>query len=201
MKNLKSQQFRSLFLGGILPVIIFTLIEEVYGTLWGLVAGMIFGVGEIFWEWKSNRKVDPMTWGGNGLLLLLGGISLVTQEGIWFKLQPALIEIAMTLALWVSVGMGKPLVLSLAMKQGGLPSDLATGLKPGIGPVLQRAFRGLTLRLGLFFAIHAGLAVWAALFWSTAAWAALKGIGLTVSLIVYLVVESLVLRYRIASNP
>lgn len=192
---------RSLLLGGLLPVLIFALIEDHFGTLWGLVAGMVFGVGEILWEWKTRGKVDPMTWGGNGLLLVLGVISLVTQEGVWFKLQPAVIEVGMTAALWGSVAFGKPLCQSLAQKQGGLPADLKTGLKPGVGPVLERAFRGMTLRLGLFFAVHAALAVWAALFWSTAAWVALKGIGLTVSLLVYLVVESLVLRYRVATIP
>jgi len=201
MKSTKSEQLRSLLLGGILPVIIFTVIEEAFGTAWGLAAGMAFGVGEIIWEWRSRGKVDALTWGGNGMLLVLGGVSLITQEGIWFKLQPALIEGAMALVLWGSVAYGKPLLLSLAQKQGGLPANLEAGLKPGAGELLKRGFRGLTLRLGLFFVLHAVLATWAALHWSTAAWAALKGIGLTVSLIVYLVVESLVLRYRISTIP
>src|SRR4051812_8922273 len=104
-------QFKSLFLGGLLPVIIFTVIEEYYGTLWGLVAGMIFGVGEILWELYSRGKVDSMTWGGNGILLVLGGISLITQEGLWFKLQPALIEIAFAGILWGSLFLKKSLLL------------------------------------------------------------------------------------------
>jgi intracellular septation protein len=187
--------------GGLLPVIAFSLIEDHFGTLWGLVAGMVFGVGEIVWEWRTQGKVDALTWGGNGMLLALGGISLVTQDGIWFKLQPSLIEGFMAVALWGSVLLGKPLLLGMAQKQGSLPMDLDTGLKPGAGIVLKKSLQGLTLRLGVFFALHAVLAVWAALNWSTAAWAALKGIGLTVSLLVYLVVESLILRYRVASIP
>jgi intracellular septation protein len=195
----RGQQLKSLLLGGILPVIIFTVIEEYFGTMWGLVAGMVFGAGEILWEWKTVGKVDPLTWGGNGMLLVLGGVSLVSNEGYWFKLQPAILEFVMTGALWGSVILGKPLLLGLAQKQGGLPADLESGLKPGAGKVLKAGFRGLTLRLGVFFALHAVLATWAALHWSTAAWAALKGIGLTLSLIVYLVVETLLLRYRIST--
>ena len=197
----RSQQVRALFVGGLLPVLAFTLIEEHFGTLWGLISGMGFGLGEVLWEWRSQGKVDPLTWGGNGMLLVLGGVSLLTQEGIWFKLQPALIEVVTALVLWGSVLLGKPLIQTLLQKQGALPFDLQTGLKPGVGPLFKQFFQGMTLRMGFFFAIHAALAVWVALYGSTAAWAILKGIGFTVSFIVYLVVESLVLRYRISSIP
>jgi intracellular septation protein len=173
------------------------VIEEYFGTLWGLAAGMVFGVGEILWEWRTRGKVDPITWGGNGVLLVLGGISLVTQEGIWFKLQPALLEIFFAIFLWGSLLLKKSLLLSLAQKQGSLPKGIEN---TAIGKKLKLALDGMTLRMGFFFALHAILAVWAALYWSTAAWALLKGVGLTVSLIVYGVVESLILRYRVASN-
>jgi intracellular septation protein len=169
----------------------FAWVEDHYGTVWGLVAGMVFGLGEILWEGFTRGRVDALTWGGNGMLLVLGGISLVTAQGIWFKLQTSLIEFAMAMGLWISVFLKKPLLLSLAQKQGALPRDLPV--------VLKQSFRGLTLRLGVFFAFHALLATWAAWNWSTGAWALLKGVGLTVSLVVYLVVETLILRYRLTS--
>ena len=86
------QQALSLFFGGLLPVIAFTLIEEKFGTLAGLAAGMIFGAGEIIYEWVKYKKVSTMTWIGNCLLLGLGGVSLISSDGLWFKLQPVLIE-------------------------------------------------------------------------------------------------------------
>jgi intracellular septation protein len=193
--NPRYKMIQSLVLGGILPVIAFTVIEEKYGTVWGLVAGMVFGLGEILYSWRTQGRVDPMTWGGNGLLLVLGGVSLVTQEGIWFKLQPSLIEGAMALALWISVLMGKPILVSALKKQ-----LIVQGNPAEILPVVSRALAGMTIRVGVFFALHAGLAAWAALHWSTAAWAALKGIGFTISMVVYMVAESLLLRYRIAQS-
>ena len=36
-------QAASFFFAGLLPVIAFTLIEEYYGTVAGLIAGMVFG--------------------------------------------------------------------------------------------------------------------------------------------------------------
>ena len=193
-----NQKFRVLALG-LLPVVLFAVIEDSFGTLWGLAAGMIFGLGEILWEYKTERRVSAITLGGNGMLLVLGGVSLLTDSGIWFKLQPAVLEAVFAIILWGSWWLKKPMLLLLMQKQGGLPRDFEQNLKPGAVGVLRQGFSGLTLRMGFFFAIHAGLAVWAALDWSTAAWALLKGVGLTVSLLVYMVAESLFLRYRLKS--
>ena len=155
---------------------------------------MVFGVGEIVWERYSQGKVDGLTWAANAMILILGGLSLLTQEGIWFKLQPALIEIAMAIGLWVSIMMGKPFLIGLLQKQG----DFESRMRPELLGPFRVALRGITFRLGLFFALQAAVAVWAALYWSTASWVLLKGVGLTASLVVYGVVESFVLRYKLA---
>lgn len=180
--NAKSKAL-SLFFGGILPVIAFTVIEEKYGTMAGLVAGMIFGFSEIVYELIKHRKVSGLTWFGNGLLLGMGAISLWTNEGIWFKLQPAIMEAAFALALWGSWLIKRPLLRWMMQQQGqSLPS------------VIDQRLSGMTFRLGCFFALHAGLAVWAAYDWSTTNWALLKGVGLTVSMIVYMMFEAFAIR-------
>ncbi|WII72340.1 septation protein IspZ [Bdellovibrio sp. 22V] len=181
--NNPKAQAASLFFAGLVPVIAFTLIEEYYGTMAGLIAGMVFGVGEITYELIKYKKVQKITWFGNGLLLGLGAISLISSEGLWFKLQPALMEGAFALALWGSVLIKKPLLSYLAELQGHQ-----------FPPFIKERMTGITIRSGFFFAIHTGLAVWAALAWSTTAWALLKGIGLTVSFILYLVIEGFLLR-------
>lgn len=180
--NPKSQA-ASLFFAGLLPVIAFTLIEEYYGTLAGLIAGMVFGAGEITYELIKYKKVQKMTWLGNGLLLVLGALSLLSSEGLWFKLQPALMEGVFAMILWASVIAGKPLLSYLAEQQGH-----------NFNPTVKDRLKGVTLRTGVFFAIHAALAVWAALSWSTTAWALLKGLGLTISFVVFLVLEGMFLR-------
>lgn len=173
----------SLFFGGLIPVIAFTVIEEKYGIIAGLIAGMVFGGGEIIYELIRYRKVSTMTWIGNGLLLVLGGISLISSEGLWFKLQPALMEGLFAIALWGSCIIKKPLLVFLAEKQG-----------QHFEPLVKSKLTGVTWRTGLFFAIHTCLAVWAALEWTTTNWALLKGIGVTVSFIVYLLLEVFYLR-------
>ncbi|MBI1860497.1 MAG: septation protein IspZ [Deltaproteobacteria bacterium] len=177
--------------GGLIPVIAFTVVEEKWGTLWGLILGMAFGLGEIIFELVRTRSVSMITWVGNGLLLVLGAVSLLTSEGIWFKLQPALIEIGMGAFLIGSVLVGKPLMVVMAKKQGTLAQ-----VPPHIAPVMEAAFSGLTFRLGVFFLLNAILASYAAFYWSTEAWAILKGVGFTVGLFLYLGVEILLMRGR-----
>ncbi|AHZ85191.1 intracellular septation protein A [Bdellovibrio bacteriovorus] len=172
-----------LFFGGLLPVIAFTLIEEYYGIIPGLIAGMIFGLGEIIWELYRHKKVQKITWIGNGMLLGLGAISLISSEGIWFKLQPAFMEGAFAIVLWGSLIVKKPLLVYLAEQQGQQFPE-----------IIKSRMAGITFRTGVFFAIHAVLATWAALEWSTTNWALLKGLGLTVSFILYLVIEAVLLR-------
>ena len=186
MKATGKNQALSFFFGGLLPVIAFTVIEEKYGVIAGLISGMVFGVGEIIWELYRYRKVQKMTWIGNGLLLGLGAISLISSEGIWFKLQPAIMEAAFAVALCGSVLIKKPLLVVMAEQQGQKFPD-----------VIKSKMSGVTFRAGLFFFAHAALATWAAFEWSTTNWALLKGVGLTVSFVVYLGVEMILLRQRI----
>lgn len=175
-----------MLLGGLLPVIAFTLIEEKYGVIPGIIAGMIFGVGEIIFELVKYKKVSTITWIGNALILLMGGISLVFADGIWFKLQPAIFEGFFASFLWMSLIMNKNFLLMIAEKQG-----------QSIPEFLKKKFDGICFRLGLFFAIHTGLAIWAALAWSTTNWALLKGVGLMLSFIIYLLLEGFYLRTKL----
>ncbi len=181
----KSQAL-GLFFGGLLPVIAFTVIEEKYGVIAGLVAGMVFGFGEILFEIIKYKKVNTITWIGNGLLIGLGAISLFSTEGIWFKLQPAILEFGFFVFLLVSWIMKKPFLTLMIEKQNPTAPDF-----------LKNAMSGITLRISFFFLAHAVIATYAALYWSTEAWAILKSVGLTVSMILYMVIEMIWIRKQI----
>ena len=161
MSNSKNQALRSLLLGGFLPVVVFTIVEEKYGPLWGLVLGMIFGALEVLHEAVKYRKVELITWIGNGLLIFMGGVSLLTQDGLWFKLQPSLMEAGMALLLVGSVLVGKPFLVMMAEKQKTFER-----FSPPLVSVMRESFKGITWRLGFFFSVHAFLAAYAAFYWS-----------------------------------
>jgi intracellular septation protein len=91
-----------------------------------------------------------------------------------------------------SVIIKKPFLILMAKKQ-----NLFERLSPTVEPMITRAFTGLTVRLGIFFFLHAILATWAAVHWSTRAWVLLKGIGFTGSLLIYFGIEVWLLRKRL----
>lgn len=165
-------------LSGILPLVVYTIVEEVYGTYWGLIAGLILGVLEIVFEKIVYKKINTVTWIVNAMIISLGGMSLYMNDGIWFKLQPAFAELTMVIILWGSILFKKPFLKEMAAKQ-----------MPNIPEPMLEFFEQITFRLGLFFLVHSGLAIWAALEWSTINWALLKGVGLTISIVIYLVIE------------
>lgn len=181
----KKGQALSLIFGGLLPVIAYTVIEEKYGPKAGLIAGLIFGGGEIIYEIIRYKKVSLTTWIGNGLLLGLGAIALFLNDGIWFKLQPAIMEFGMFGFLLGSWALKKPFLKIMAEKQN-----------PEMPEVIKNNLSGMTLRLSFFFLLHSGLATYAAYNWSTEAWAYLKGIGLIVSMVIYMIGEMLWLRSK-----
>ena len=173
----------ALFFGGLLPVIAFTVIEEKYGTFAGLIAGMVFGFSEIIFELIKYKKINTITWVANGMLLGLGGISLLSNEGYWFKLQPALLEFGFFIFLAGSWVLKKPFMKIMLEKQNPTAPDF-----------LKNRMSGMTLRLGLFFLAHAILATYAAFNWSSESWALLKGLGLTISMVLYMIVEVIWMR-------
>ncbi len=179
----------SLFFGGLLPVIAFTVIEDKYGTLAGLIAGMIFGSAEIIYELIRYKKVNTITWIGNGLLLGLGGVSLISSDGYWFKLQPALLEFGFFIFLFSTWILKKPFMQMMLEKQN-----------PTAPQFLKDRMSGMTIRLAVFFLIHAVLATWAAFHWSTESWALLKGLGITVSMVIYMACEIFWMRFTLKKN-
>lgn len=182
---------RSVLLGGLVPVILFTVIEEIYGVLWGLVAGMAFGICEVLYEWKRYGRVGKLTWFGNGLILGLGSISLLTREGLWFKLQPAVMEVIMGTMCVVSVLIGKPFMVWMAREQG-----LIEKIEVPLRARFERELGFFTMRMGIFFLLASTVATWSALYWSTRAWALTKGVGFTVAMLVYAVIEAFYMKYR-----
>ncbi len=184
--NANQSKTLHLLIGGVIPLIAFTVIEDIYGVKAGLIAGLNFGFGEVIFELIKYKKVSLTTWLSNSLLFFLGMISLYFDDGLWFKMQPAMIEGMMFIFLLGSWTLKKPFLKSMIEKQN-----------PEIPENVKVAFSSITVRLSLFFLFHCLLAVYAALYWTTAQWALLKGVGLTVSLILYLVIEILFIRFKI----
>lgn len=183
MTTPRQAAFRNLFLGGVLPVAAFAIVENFYGTVGGIVAGLAFGGAEVAWELWKHGKVQAITVASNGLVVVLGILSLWENDGTFFKMQPAIFMLVMAVVFLGSSVARKPFLVEAAKKQN-----------PDIPPFVLERFRGVNVRVGFFFIALAGLSAWSAMRWTTAAWAMLKGIGLPALLAAYLLLEVLLIR-------
>ncbi len=178
---------RALVLGGVLPVIAFTLVEEWYGTVGGLIAGVVFGAGELTYEYVRFRKIQGVTIAGNALVIILGGLSLIEGNAVLFKLQPAFLLFAFAGFLLLSSALKRPFLVEMSKKQ-------MTANGQELPEEARRRLTGMNTRIGICLFVIALLSVHAAYYWSTPAWAFLKGIGAPAILVIYMGIEILILR-------
>jgi len=170
---------------GFLPLVVFIIADSVWGTRVGLLVAVASGVGELIFSFAREKRIDFFILADTGLVVALGGVSILLENDIFFKLKPALIELLFCLLLGVSVF--SPLNLMRLLSRRYLKGVEITA------PQLQQFNRSLKLLFFLFLG-HTLLIVYAAFFMSRQAWAFVSGGLFYILFLGYFVLELLRLR-------
>ena len=118
---------RPYFLLSFLPAVAYWLLESYFSLEIALVGGIILGVLEMGLERKFTGHVHTLSKLNLGLIVVLGGISLIAKEGLFFKLQPTFTGIALASFLMFKKFKNQSLMVEMLkdMKQRPpLPEDL-----------------------------------------------------------------------------
>lgn len=159
------QFFRQL-LPGLIPLFAFLVIDEVWGTQAGLIAALAIGVGELGWIWFRERRFERFVLFDTLLLLVLGAVSLVLHNDIFFKLKPGLVQLILCAVLAASAFSNLNLV-------GLMSQRYMKGLQMSEAQVRQMR---TTLKLLFWvFLVHTALVFYATFYLSDAAWAFISG--------------------------
>ncbi|NPA38028.1 MAG: NUDIX domain-containing protein [Chlorobi bacterium] len=94
-KTSRTELFKRM-IPGFIPVIAFIVADEVWGTFYGLIVAIVIGVTELVYSLMKYRTIDRFVLLDIGLLLALGGISLVFDNDIFFKVKPGIINLIIT---------------------------------------------------------------------------------------------------------
>ncbi len=78
-------------LPGIIPLFIYVIADEIWGTKIGLIVAVVVGLAEMIFYLVKDKKIDKFILFDTLLLIALGGISMLLDNDIFFKLKPALI--------------------------------------------------------------------------------------------------------------
>ncbi len=155
-------------LPGLLPLFVFMIADEIWGTRTGLYVAVAFGVIELILTRIKDGKYDRFIIFDTAFLVILGLVSILLENDIFFKLKPALIEGILCIILAVSIF--SPANLILAMTRRYMKNVEMTLTDAGIAAMK----RMLTIFL-FVVAMHTALVVYSAFFMSKEAWLFISG--------------------------
>ncbi|MDX9883395.1 MAG: septation protein IspZ [Prolixibacteraceae bacterium] len=89
-------------LPGFIPLFVFIAADEIGGTTVGLVAALVTGIAELTWIGFREKRFDKFVLFDTFLLVALGGVSILLDNDLFFKLKPGLIELILCTILAVS---------------------------------------------------------------------------------------------------
>jgi isopentenyldiphosphate isomerase/intracellular septation protein A len=149
-------------LPGFLPLIVFIVVDELYGISAGLIVAVCFGIAQMLFIFIRDKVFDKFTLFDTGLIVILGCVSYILENEIFFKLKPALIGTILCIILGISA-FSKMNIMALLSKRymGDLTLDT--------GQIAQ--FNKSTKILFYIFSFHTILVIYSAFFMSKEAWA------------------------------
>lgn len=103
-------------LPGFIPLFVFIIADEIWGTKIGLIVAIAFGVGELIYTWVKDRKFDKFILFDTLLIVVLGIVSIILDNDVFFKLKPALIGSLMCIILGISVFTPANLILNMSQR-------------------------------------------------------------------------------------
>lgn len=176
---------KNFFLISFLPALAYWYLEENYPIRIAVSGGLILAILEISLEKYFTKHVHGISKFNFLLLLLLGGLSLLGDEGLWFKLQPFFTGVVMggflIFKLWRGTGMMEEMMLSM-MDENKRPP--------------QFVIRTLELHASIFFLLYGVFMGHVALYWTSDQWIFFKTAGFYICFFIFFIFELIFIRVK-----
>ncbi|MGD2084862.1 MAG: NUDIX domain-containing protein [Candidatus Aminicenantes bacterium] len=165
---------------GFFPLLVFIAADAIWGTKIGLIVAVVVGILEFIISYIREKVVDKFILLDVGLIVILGVVSILLENEIFFKLKPALIELIFCVILAVSIF--SPVNVMLLMSKRYMKN-----IELGKAQIEQL---NKSLRIMFYiFLVHTGLVIYSAFFMSKGAWAFISGGLFYIIFAVYFVFE------------
>lgn len=153
-------------LPGFIPLFVFIAADEIWGTKTGLFVAIGAGLLEMSWIGYKEKRFDKFILFDTLLLVVLGIISIVLNNDIFFKLKPGLVELILVAILAVSAFSSMNIISLMGQRY-------LKGTKFTDEQELQ--MRKSMRVLFFIFTAHTILVFYATFFMSKGAWAFISG--------------------------
>ncbi len=152
------QDQKPYFLLSFLPALAYWGLETYFSLEIALVGGILLGVVEMILEKKFTGHVHTLSKLNLALIIVLGGISLVAKEGIFFKLQPTMTGLCLS-----------GFLVYKKIRNESLMVQMLTDMKQKI-PLPEEFYKMMEWHMCLFLILFAAFMAYIALKESTATW-------------------------------
>lgn len=173
---------KQFFIISFLPAIAYWYLEENYSLKIALIGGGALALLEIIIEKVLTKHVHSISKFNFFLILGLGTIAYIGDEGIWFKLQPFFTGLFMGGFLLYKSVRGQSMMLEMmeTLNNNNIPNKLFI-------KIVERD-------MAIFLILYGGFMAWVAVNLSTSQWTFYKTIGFYVCSFIFFVFEFIRLR-------
>ena len=176
---------KSFFLLSFLPAIAYWYLEANYPVRIAIIGGLSLAILEMAIEKLWTKHVHSLSRFNFMLILFLGGLSLLGDEGIWFKLQP------------MFTGLGIGIYIFYRNFQGnGLLWEMMVGLQQQQQLPPRDIIQYMEKNISIFFIIYGGFMGVVAISLATDYWLFFKTIGFYIIFAFFFVLQFFLLRKK-----
>jgi isopentenyldiphosphate isomerase/intracellular septation protein A len=163
-------------LPGLIPLFVFVVADELWGNLVGLYVAVGTGILELAFSFFKSGKIEKFILLDLGLLILLGSVSVLLKDDIYFKLKPAFIEIIFAAILAFSLYSPKNIIFEMSLRYlDGVP----------VNPDAETQFNKSLKVIFFLTLVHIVLVFYSAWYMSRESWAFISGILFYVMIFAY----------------
>jgi len=177
-----SKKSSPFFLISFLPAVAYTILESCYPVRIAVIGGMTLSIIELVGEKLLTKKIHSISWMNMILVFVLGPLSLIASDGIWFKLQPSLS------CFFFALFLGYKLITGM-----GLMQELVADTQRQVLP--KGLLRQLEWHFFIFLLGYAGVMAITALFFKTSVWLFFKTAGFYIASILFIIFEFCLIRF------
>lgn len=178
--HMKKTDLIKMILPGLLPLLVFILADEIWGTTIGLYVAVAFGLVQLLVIFIKEKKLDKFVLFDTLLIVVMGVVSIILENDIFFKLKPGIIGIILITFLGISAYSPKNILLAMSahyMKGIELNNDQ------------QKAMLHSIKVMFWLFTAHTILVVYSAFFMTKEAWVFISGGLFYILFAVFFVIE------------
>lgn len=90
-------------LPGFIPILVFIVADEIWGTKIGMYVAVGFGLIQFSYILLKEKRIDKFILFDTLLIVALGSVSIILDNDLFFKLKPALINLILCILLGFSI--------------------------------------------------------------------------------------------------